>query len=56
LDIFRVTYISLGLYAIGDSIRYHKKTGGMELVKFVYTQAISNVPLEHVYMQLKLIA
>jgi len=56
LEIFRVTHICLGLDTIGDSIRYHKKKADMELVEFVYTQAISNVPLERVYMQLKLVA
>ena len=50
LEIFRVTHISLGLDTIGDSILYPKKKAGMELVEFVYTQAISNVPLERVYM------
>jgi SRSO17 transposase len=56
LEIYRVTQEHLCLDTIGDTIRYHKKETAIGFVEFIYTQAINNIPLEDVCMQLKLVA
>lgn len=55
LEIFRVTNIHLDLNTIGDTIRHHKKQASISVMEFIY-KAINNVPLEDVYIQLKLVA
>lgn len=56
LEIYRITQVHLGLDTIGDTIRHHKKEVAIGFVEYIYNQAISNVPLESVYTQLKLVA